>query len=353
MIVTDSFLDTVFVRVEEQPPLGFLRLTLSAKRDLVTKSLWGKAYSQVRKAARDNKLVHCDLDGERIAAVANAFRVDSKSLLTALVRCIPTYDATRAAVAEAIRSSGSIVALVGDPGPARDGVMLALLHEVGELLGASRLVRVLHSRAPARLNAKLLDSRHHLVLRQPGHAFVPLLREAIRSVQRMDADAVGFDAVDNAVVAREIGELIAGSRTSFVVADQEGLVREAMRYAGRSARSSRTAPCLSVGLMRDGIFLSEIRCEDEPRPRLFHSAPARSAAHLLDHGTLIEGSLIVNDELLSAAAQLTLDEIGKLSNAPIARTDILRVLRSEGVSADSADALARRLIDLMQTHDKQ
>jgi hypothetical protein len=350
MSVSELSLDSFFAALQERFPSLLARLSLSAKRDLFTKALWGVAYSQVMKRARDGKLSPFILDSVQIAAAAHAFNVDPKLLLQALVQCNSAYDAMRDAVTSAITKGGSVVALVAEQGPARDGALLALVSIITEATGNRGYVMVLHTHDLRGFDSVVSRARHTCVPRKSGSPFAIELRNEIRGVHRMAADIVGFDAIDNAVVAREAGALIAGARASFIVADRPELVEAAMRSAGRSISAGR--PSVSRVLIRitdEKLVAGALHVSGDRRPNVFASAPARSAAFLLDFGQRIGARLVVDDNALEMAAQLTLDEIGKLADQGRAHDDIRHVLMSADVDAATADVLARQLIDRMQS----
>lgn len=337
MAIREPLLRHIDARFQRHPLSSGLKLT--AKRDLFSKSLWGCAYSQAVKRARDGKLACWSLDPNRSEAVGEAFRVSAQELHLSLLDCLPGYDQIRESVREALREPPALIALSGSPGPARDAAMLAVIVTMSEVLGRRRKIGVLQSHAVASINHKWLDARFYPARRAPGRPFCIDLRKAIRRVQRLDADAVGFLSIDNPVVAREVGELIAGARAAcFVVADHADLIGEAMRYAGIEQREG-----FHASVSEDGIVLLPLQVARKHAAEVFISAPARSAGYLLRYGLRDCGALVCGDDLIATAAQITLDEVGRLANKGLAHADMRQVLSE----VENGDELAGRLIELM------
>jgi len=208
-------------------------LSLSASRDLLTKSLWEDAYPPVMKRARDGKLDHWSLEAQRLVEVASAFRVEPAPLQAVLLQSIPALDALREAIRHAMPRGSARVAIVGKPGPARDAVAALCIQEMAEVLGKARVFRVLHGdELDGRQNLTWNNARHTPVPRASGADAAEELRRAIRVVQRMDCDAVGYMSIRSPAAAREVGSLIAGSRWTFLVAEDAQHIVDAMAAAG-------------------------------------------------------------------------------------------------------------------------
>lgn len=334
----------VFFRFQSQFSPLVARLTLSAKRDLLSKALWGVSHSQAMARARAAKLAPVLLDRERIAKAASDFDVDARRLLHALVYSTPTFDQLRIAAAAAIHAGG-VIAFVASPGPERDSVVSALVDIITTTLGESRRLRVLHTCETPGFEPAWSDARHSPVLRKAGQAFAVELRNAIRILERFTPDVVGFVAIDNEVVAREVGTLIAVSRSALIVAEHLDLVHESMRYAGDHAKSTKSLASVVVEVRGESLLIGKLGALPERIATLYSSAPARSAGYLLAHGLRSGTSLIVSDSVIAKAALISQDEIGGLRNTASAYADIAKALESEGVDRQCASDVAQRLVD--------
>lgn len=233
-MITPEFVRTVSARFRQQPTAA--RLPLSASRDLPTKALWGCAYSQAIARAKNRGLSEWTLSPSAILEHAAAFRVDPTSLQHALLRSIPTFDALRSAIADALGRSRSPILISGEDCVERDLVSLVCMQEISAWMGPGQKLGFLRARDLAGRNGLMWDEVLQIAVGDSPSDSVEAVRATLRASMRSDFDSIGYIAVHDPSVARELGVLIAGAHHAFVVADDDALVAASLQAAGYQTR---------------------------------------------------------------------------------------------------------------------
>lgn len=232
MSISEAFLRAVCARFRPQP--GVAHLSLSANRDLCTKCLWGCAYSQAMKRARDDALSQWTMLPRFISTVAPAFRVDPTALQHALLRSLPTFDLLRSKVTEALARERSPLVISGMDGVDRDLVTLVCLQEIRAWIGADQKLGFLRAHGLCGREGLMWDEVLQVPVASEPDDSNDSLRSMVRAALRSDFDSLGFIAVRSHQIAAEMGELISGARHAFLVVENDLLAAKALESAGYS-----------------------------------------------------------------------------------------------------------------------
>lgn len=241
-MVIPEFVRTVCTRFRQQPAAE--RLPLSASRDLPTKVLWGCAYSQAIARAKDACLSEWTLSSSAILEHAPAFRVDPTSLQHALLRSIPTFDALRSAIEDGLGRSRSPVLISGEDCVERDLVSLVCMQEISAWMGPGQKLGFLRARDLAGRSGLMWDEVLQIAVGDSPGDSVDAVRATLRAAMRSDFDSLGYVAVHDESVARELGVLIAGAHHAFVVADNDSLVDASLQAAGYQTPFATVPVCM-------------------------------------------------------------------------------------------------------------
>lgn len=318
-----------------------IHLKLSYARDLAFKSLYGAAYAQVMKRARDNKLDATRIVLDRIARVANDFDCEPTLVLDSCLEAFPDWRAARDAIQTAIRSR-KLVAIVGAPGDFREA-----------LLGIATAAAVAHYRDPNEVRVlrteESLDRMAGLNQLLPRVAQTPIPRLAripysasvdgtIQTLHRMDCKAAVFDGISHEAQTRAVSGLVAAVERAIVAV-------ECTPFVARLARH--------LGLSRDEVLIVAAGADENPitaslaSPRrgpleVYSSPAAWAAVQYGRHRAAVAGA--DDSRAISCAARLIDDALGTALDRGYVERQLQDAFEKAKYSREQGDTLARRIV---------